>query len=170
MRLNAPLRPALDLGAERLVVVATAPDGAVARTRAPAPGLPAGLGQILHAILVDRMVEDLRRLHDRNQRATNVERGFRRIPFVFAGPDTTDAMAELVGQVLRRPAGDGGVAGALARLRHLPDALVARDLSMCEALSYLLFDPDFIEAAIEAGQRDARRRLGPDGTLEWTDS
>ena len=186
VRLNAPLRPALDLGADRLVVVATAPMAPSPAPRAPAPGLPAGLGQILHAILVDRMVEDLRRLQDRNQRAANRQdgicqrpdqdqptstdpRGFRRIPFVFAGPDTTDAMAELVSQVLRRPARPGGVAGALARLRHLPDALVARDLSMCEALSYLLFDPDFIEAAIEAGQRDARSRLGPDGKLEWTD-
>ena len=67
VRLNAPLRPALDLGAERLVVVATAPMELSPAPRAPAPGLPAGLGQILHAILVDRMVEDLRRLHDRNR-------------------------------------------------------------------------------------------------------
>ena len=169
VRLNAPLRPALDLGAQRLVVVATAPMTPSPAPPAPAPGLPAGLGQILHAILVDRMVEDIRRLHDRNQHASPDRRGYCRIPFLFAGPATTDAMAQLVSQVLRQPAPGGGVAGALARLRHLPNALVARDLSMCEALSYLLFDPDFIEAAIEAGQRDARGSLGSDGSLAWTD-
>ncbi len=66
-------------------------------------------------------------------------------------------MAELVGQVLRRPRLAAGCAPAvLGRLRHLAGSLAARDASLCEVMSYLFFDPDFIEAAIEAGQRDAR--------------
>ncbi len=169
VRLNAPLRPALDLGADRLVVVATAPMVPSPAPAAVAPGLPAGLGQILHAILVDGMVEDLRRLHARNQQADDSDATPDRIPFVFAGPATTSTMAELVRDVLRRPPRARGVAGALARVGHLPRSLAARDLSWCEAMSYLLFDPDFIEAAIEAGQRDAQASLGPDDQISWTD-
>jgi NTE family protein len=167
VRLNTPLLPALALGARRLVVVATAPMKPSPAPRAAAPGLPAGLGQILHAILVDRMVEDLRRLQERNRPGSSGAKSFGQIPFLFAGPETTDAMADLVAQALRRPRLAGGCArGVLARLRHLSGSLAARDAALCEAMSYLFFDPDFIEAAIEAGQRDARGCLCK-GKLAW---
>ncbi len=167
VRLNTPLLPALALGARRLVVVATAPMRPSPAPPASAPGLPAGLDQLLHAILVDRMVEDLRRLQERNQPGSPGAKSFGPIPFLFAGPATTDAMADLVAQVLRRPRRAAGcLSGVLARLRHLSSSLVARDAALCEAMSYLFFDPDFIEAAIEAGQRDAGDCLSG-GKLAW---
>ena len=167
VRLNTPLLPALALGARRLVVVATAPMRPSPAPPASAPGLPAGLDQLLHAILVDRMVEDLRRLQERNQPGSTGSKSFGPIPFLFAGPATTDAMGDLVAQVLRQPRRAAGcLSGALARLRHLSGSLAARDAALCEAMSYLFFDPDFIEAAIEAGQRDAGNCLSK-GKLAW---
>jgi NTE family protein len=62
VRLNAPLKPAIALGARRLVVVATDPpfhrpsSDAVGR---PAPSIQDATGQLLHGAMADRMIEDL---------------------------------------------------------------------------------------------------------------
>lgn len=168
LRLNTPLEPAIALGAQRLVVVATSPmDPSASSPPGGSPGLATGLAQVLHTILADRMGEDLRVLQDKNTWSPTTARTGRplqTIPFVFTGPADPMAMAELVAEILgpssaRPTVGD--------RLRGLPGRVLARDLAACEDLSYLFFDPDFIEAAIERGQADARLRLDTRGVIRW---
>jgi predicted acylesterase/phospholipase RssA len=70
VRLNAPLKPALALGADRLVVVATHPAEAVDDTASAPdelqPQVDDQLVNVLEAVLVDRMVEDLSTLRKIN--------------------------------------------------------------------------------------------------------
>src|SRR5204862_3860032 len=68
-RLNTPIKPALALGAERVVVIglnsiARAPgDRLAAELR---PNLFEGAAQIVQALLIDRLVEDVRELAEEN--------------------------------------------------------------------------------------------------------
>jgi AcrR family transcriptional regulator/predicted acylesterase/phospholipase RssA len=71
VRLNTPLKPAIALGAERLVVVATHPEDPVDPDE-PAPDdlqpeVDDHLVNILDTVLVDRMVEDLKTLRTVNR-------------------------------------------------------------------------------------------------------
>lgn len=154
VRLNTPIKPALTLGARRVLVVATDPT----RPAPPAgpnrpPGIGAGIVDLLRAILVDPMVEDLRNLVKKNQAAHPGDS--RMVEYVFAGPDRSDDLIEVARSVLR------------ARRWYSPTRLVASSPELSRLASYLLFDPDFIEGAIEVGARDARRHLGADGRVVW---
>jgi NTE family protein len=154
VRLNTPIKPALALGAGRVVVVATDPT----RPAPPAgpdrpPGIGAGIVDLLRAILVDPMVEDLRTLVKKNQTAHSGHH--RMVDYVFAGPDRSDDLIEVARSVLR------------SRRWYSPTRLVASSPELSRLASYLLFDPDFIEGAIEVGGRDARRHLGADGGIVW---
>ncbi len=97
VRLNMPLKPAVQMGAGRLGVVATRP-------RHWPVGLPSqqttGTGEpdlfntaavILRAMLADRMVEDLHRLESRNAEARAHPEAvlYRHIDVEFAGPRWT---------------------------------------------------------------------------------
>jgi NTE family protein len=69
-RLNTPIKPALDLGAERLIVIAT--DSVVAPTKRPGrhesapPDFGDGALHVLQGMLVDPVVEDMRILGNIN--------------------------------------------------------------------------------------------------------
>jgi hypothetical protein len=117
------------------------------------PGIGAGIVDLLRAVLVDPMVEDLRTLVKKNQAA---HRGDPRVvEYVFAGPDRSDDLIDVARSVLR------------SRRRYSPTRLVASSPELSRLASYLLFDPDFIEGAIEVGARDARRHVGADGRIVW---
>jgi NTE family protein len=178
VRLNAPIRPALALGADRLVVVATHP---LRQDSDPTPGgdeaargapdiFTAG-GTVLSAAFVDRMVEDVRSL-DRVNRlldagATGTD--YRRVPYVFCGPTRGDSIAEAARDVLGRRY--EGVAGLLS----LPGADYAvlnrlvggSSRTHAELLSFLLFEPDFVERVIELGRRDAQLTVDAAGADPW---
>jgi predicted acylesterase/phospholipase RssA len=129
-RLNTPIKPAIDLGAERVVVVGTGPVAPVARHTgrhdAPAPDFGVSALHLLEGALVDPLVEDLRKLGDINSFYANGSRlegppsPRARAPAVppdsvhlhRAAPPGRDrgARYELVSLPLRRPEG-----GALAR-------------------------------------------------------
>ena len=154
VRLNTPIKPALTLGARRVVVVATDPT----RPAPPAgpdrpPGIGAGIVDLLRAVLVDPMVEDLRTLVKKNQKVA--PGGPRTVQYVFAGPDRSDDLIEVARSVLR------------SRRWYSPIRRVASSPELSRLASYLLFDPDFIEGAIEVGARDARRHVGADGRILW---
>lgn len=93
VRLNAPIKPALAFGATRLAVVATHP-ATYPRpampppgTDRPAPDIVAAAALVLRGALADRMVEDLSTFAMVNALVGARSRaGYRRIPFVFAGP------------------------------------------------------------------------------------
>ena len=176
VRLNAPIKPAVALGATRLVLLATDAIDRVSPCSVrlgPQPDVRAALSDVLRALLVDRMVEDIRRLGQMNELlqshapgggVTRSASGRRRrvIPFVFAGPAQPDALAALAAHEFQKRYGHW------RWLRHSPDyPLLHRLLGAAgtvngDLLSYLFFERCFLEAAIELGQEDAQRLI--DGT------
>jgi len=164
VRLNTPIRPALLLGARRVVVVATVPASLPAEAgdlQGDPPGVASGLIDVLRAVTVDPMVEELRSLVGGNVRAgphphpqpDRLHPGT--AEYVFAGPHRPDELGRLAGQVLRR------------RGRcSLPGRFAATSPDLCELASHVLFEPEFIDGAIELGRDDARRQLR-DGAVVW---
>jgi NTE family protein len=171
VRLSAPLKPAIALGVSRLVVVATDPVKHVERPLASKPGPPPviqdGFTQLLNGVLVDNMIEDLRALKRINRLVDFAAAGaksptgreYRVIEHLFAGPDPgqVDELGLLANSVLTtRFAG----VRALQRLDlGLLSFLLGPSTSRGELLSYLLFEPEFIDEAIRQGQRDGQRIL-----------
>lgn len=170
VRLNAPVKPALALGADALVVLATHPlFGEAARPPEPQrpPDLFAALAKVVTSSLVDRMVEDVRAL-DRVNRllgAGAASSEHRAVPYLFVGPPDDGVIPGLAEQTLRR--------------YDRPQALLTPDFALLnrlvggstqahgELLSYLLFDRDFIEALIAQGREDARATLLRVGENPW---
>jgi NTE family protein len=170
VRLNAPIKPALDLGAQRLVIVATHPLGEESDPLRPDPrrlDLFGAFATVITSALVDRMIEDVRAL-DRVNRllaagATGTD--FRPVPYLFVGPERSGRIPELAEAALHTFRG-------LDAVRNPDIALLDRLIGGThsthgELLSYLLFDPDFVDSLIEAGQRDARAALAAHGDDPW---
>ena len=158
-RLNTPIKPALELGADRVVViglnsVAPGPEQLASMKR---PDLFAASAQVMHGLIVDRLVEDMRELA-----AENVPDGddHRIIPYVFVAPKERDEIGAIAARVWRE--NYSGV-GGLVRDRDL--SLLGRfvaggdDPVHGELLSLLFFSPDFARELIELGQRHAREWL-----------
>jgi NTE family protein len=176
-RLNAPIKPALDLDAERLVVVGVDSIEGPVMTAETEPGDldPPDLGDgglhLLEGALVDPLIEDMRTLGAINEfhaaasdtalslyRTVRGKGPYRRIPYIFIGPGKRGAVGELAAEVFNDKF------GGLKRLRD-PDLYVISELlggvssNHAELLSLLFFDPDFAAALIEMGERDARAWL-----------
>jgi NTE family protein len=168
VRLNAPLKPALALGVDRVAVVATHP--AVyppSPSRASAlgeykPDLDEGAVQVVDAALADRMVEDLLTLGKINELIDESNEtgksGYRVVPYMFVGPKTRPQLGEIAEQAYRERY------GGLKWIRSLDFSLIhrligPRELSNGDLLSYLFFDKEFINEAIKLGQRHARNLL-----------
>ncbi len=169
IRLNAPLKPALDLGCDAVVVAATHPDThATEAGTAPAhhdrPDVDDALVMLLDAAFVDRMVEDLRTLTRVNElvaaggRRTSAGRPLSVVPHLFAGPPARSTLSRLAADVYREHF--TGLQGALRTLREPDLPLLAQLLGgdgprRGDVLSYLLFDPEFTARAIALGQEHA---------------
>lgn len=183
-RLNTPIKPALDLGAERLVVIGTgsiiAEPPTPGRHDAPAPDLGSSAMHLLQGALADPLIEDLRKLAEINTfytdpadspaaasyRRSHGKQPYRRIPYMFIAPRVPGAIAQLAHDVFH--ARYGGL-----KSLHAPDlAVLARLLggqshAHGELLSYLLFDHEFISGLIDMGERDANAWLNaPPGPSE----
>jgi NTE family protein len=169
VRLNAPLKPALSLGAARLVVVATDPLDylpVIPGPQAPgqAPNIQDQAAEIGRGLMADRMVEDIRTLMKVNALANGKAspsngRQYRQIPYIFAGPT-----AGQVGQLGRVAAtvldNEGSVLNAITHFDlWLFTRLIGPVKSRGDIMSYLLFEPAFAQAAIQLGQQDAQRYL-----------
>jgi NTE family protein len=167
VRLNAPLKPALALGADALVVVATHPDKQAGGTVPPGspqqPDVDDALVQIMDATLVDRMVEDLRnlaRLNDLVGQGAQLTSGrpLKVVPWMFFGPAERGTVGALAAATMQR--WFSGPAATWRALRHPDLPVLGRLLGgdgprRGDLMSYLLFDRDFVDAAIEQGRRDA---------------
>jgi NTE family protein len=193
-RLNTPLKPALDLGAERVVVigmdtVTERPDRSIGEGEQP-PDFGDGLLHVLQGRHVDPMIEDVRMLGNANvffagedgaANAYRKARGkppYRVVPYIFIAPGRHGAIGKLASEVFRtRYGGVSSVRGLrglrdLATLRGTDFRLLNRLLgdespTHGELLSYLFFDRDFIDELIKMGRHDARRWLAaPPGPSE----
>jgi NTE family protein len=168
VRLNAPLKPAISLGAARLVVVATDPLDYLPVIPGPQPPGPAPIiqdeaAEIGHGLLSDRMVEDIRTLTKVNSLANGHvspgSRQYKLIPYIFAGPSA--GQVGQLGQVAATVLDDEcSIFNTTKNFDlWLFTRLIGPVKSRGDIMSYLLFQPAFAQAAIQLGQQDAQRYL-----------
>jgi NTE family protein len=179
-RLNTPIKPALWLGAERVIVIAL---NAVASSRtAPLdiqPDFYVGAAHLLHAALGDPLAQDIRTLANRNaliaaaeyrdsgagfaarqeRRAQpgGVDEPVRPVPYIFIAPEDPSAIGEIARRVYRKHYSRPWKAGArdLWLLGKILDG--SADAMHGELMSYLFFAGEFAEELIRLGQADACR-------------
>ena len=176
-RLNSPLKPALNLGAEKVIIVGLEPFAAAAGRPlcARSPGIADIAANVLDGLLVDQVAFDLRRLAAINSffvegaskgtlnspRAYRLARGhapYRPISYALVSPRRRGEIGRLAESVFSRRY------GGLRALRDLDYIVISRALgagtrSRGELLSFLLFDPVFVSELIAMGRRDATRWL-----------
>ena len=160
-RLNTPIKPALKLGADRVIVLGL-------NSVAPAPKSPErpdlfdGSTQIVQGLLVDPATHDVQTLATINEvlidgAQTSRDDQRRVVPYVFIAPSTPNAIGEIARDLYRERY--AGVRG-LWRSRDL--SLLGRFVGASnsatrgELFSYLFFAGDFATKLIELGQNDAR--------------
>jgi NTE family protein len=156
-RLNTPIKPALSLGARRVIVVGlnSVAAGPSAIASEEQPDLYAGASQLIQGVLVDPLVNDVRTLAGRNE-----ETDQRPVPYIFVAPREREAIGACAQAVFREHY--RGLGGA----RRSPNvALLGRLVNGTasplhgELLSYLFFAPEFARELVELGREDARRWL-----------
>lgn len=161
IRLSSPLSPAIGLGADRIVVVSTerGSDDSGSETpdsdRYPPPAMIAG--NLLHAMMQDRLTDDVRRLRRLNR---VLDEGSRR----GATGEGDGSNLRRVGVFVLRPSED---LGKLARgyesrlprpLRFMIRGLGTQEMESPSLLSMLLFEPEYLKEVMEIGERDAETR------------
>jgi NTE family protein len=175
VRLNAPLKPALTLGADRVVVIGlnSSSTPAAATTHAAASTRPDaidGVAQLLQVVLADQLADDVATLATVNEtlaparssaaakRAGRKQR--RRIPYIFIAPCDRLEIGRLARKVYKRRY--TGVSGFVrdSDLALLGWAVNAEHSAVHgELLSYLFLAREFVDELIELGRRDAERWL-----------
>jgi NTE family protein len=175
-RLNAPIKPALDLGAERLLVIGTEaiaePAYEPGRHDCEPPDFGDGALHALQGTLIDPLGEDMRLLGNINEfyanskdtpaatryRAARGKPPYRRVPYIFIAPSRRGIIGETASEVFR--AHYSGRKGLRSPDFPLLNRLLGGDSpAHGELLSYLFFDRDFIDALIDLGRADATRWL-----------
>lgn len=156
VRQSAPLSPALQLGAERVLVISTV-RGPTAHesSRAepdPYPSLARIVGVTLNSLLYGHTDHDAAQL----RRITELVR---------ACPDAAGSGLRPVELIVIRPSEDLGKIAAeyenqLPRaLRYLTRGLGTREVNSSDLLSTLLFESAYTQRLIDCGRRDVERRL-----------
>jgi NTE family protein len=157
MRQISPLSPAMHLGASKLLVIGVGqPERAalgVSGGEAKAPTLGMMAGHAMASVFHDTLQADV-------EQAQRVSDTLRQLP-----PELARAMPYRPVDVLAISPSRGLDEIARAHLRLLPHslrrvlaALGARDGSAAGLASYLLFEPEFVQALIELGVHDAQAR------------
>ncbi|MGH3318305.1 MAG: patatin-like phospholipase family protein, partial [Nocardioidaceae bacterium] len=185
-RRRVPLAPALELGADRVVVVGTGglhPPDPADLDRFGAVDIGDGVATLLGAVMDDPVRHDLRRLAEVNAMAEDADLApilrrhreardsppYRSVPYIAVAPEDGEELARAAMEVFRANH------GSLRRTLGDPDMQVMHRLLgsdsplQGELLSYLMFDRDFFDAAADFGRRDARRWLDDNPDLWRTD-
>lgn len=169
IRLNAPVRPAVALGADHVVVLS-------AHATSYPQVYPVGLGEqpdvldagalTLQSILADRVIEDVAQIRTRNRwleqgadLCTASGRTLHTVKVLEVSPEP-GVLAELAGEVLNGKRFDPRAAVLSRFLRGLGDGPGAMEL-----LSYAYFDSEYFQAQIEIGVEAADRALAGGWTL-----
>lgn len=167
LRLNTPIKPAIQLGATRVAIVSTDPATHAALLPPQPRNVPDTDDLVLHALqalLADPLIEDMWRLAGVNTLLGQGSRaGKSQIPYLFVGPRARGLLGQQAGAVAK------GL--RFSELRAFSWLLGRQGSQHEELLSYFMFDPAFFEAAAQLGKRDARaeldRRRGKDRKLSW---
>jgi NTE family protein len=161
-RLNTPIKPALELGAERVIVVGLN-SLSPARKSPVRPDLFDGSTQIIQGLLVDPATHDVQTLATINEvllhgGQSSGDNPPRVVPYIFIAPSTPNAIGQIARDLYRdRYAGVHGLwrSRDLSLLGRFVGA--SKSATRGELFSYLFFAGDFATALIELGRADARR-------------
>jgi NTE family protein len=175
VRLNTPIKLALGLSAQRLVVVTSHPTvypegGKIDEHR----DIVDAASQVIHALLTNGVIEDLRALRRINRLVRRARQAgielindvanpptpYLELPFVCVAP-LPGQLARIAHEVFSKP-----TANTRRNYRHLEYLAVraafaglGRGVGNDELLSYFLFDEEFNRRQIELGRQDARNVL-----------
>jgi NTE family protein len=171
VRMNSPLSPAIHLGAERILAIGVQSlppvDLPPERSRAPRrdwipPSEIAGV--LLNAVFLDSLEADVERLERVNRTIT------------FIPPEqrgTPSQPLRAVPTLVLRPSQDLGTLAAdqysrfPRMLRYLLKGIGATGETGSDLLSYLAFEPEYVDRLMELGYADTlRRRSEIDAFLE----
>jgi NTE family protein len=166
-RLNTPIKPALRLGADRVIVlglnsIAPAPKSC------QRPDLFDGATHVVQGLLVDPAMHDVQTLATINEVLIDCGPGSgdddrRVVPYIFITPRTPNAIGALASTLYREHyAGMRGLRRSrdLSVLGRLFGA--SENATHGELFSYLFFAGEFATELMELGRRDAHRWI--DGT------
>jgi NTE family protein len=149
-RLNAPIKPAVELDVDRLVIIAlnSAPQDPVpTRPSTDRPDIADALVQLLQAGLVDQLVQDVQTLRKRNQ-----GQGPKVIPYIFIAPGPYE-----IGAVAKRVYDDHYARKHFDQLAVLGRLTgTERTAVHGEILSSMFFSRDFTGELIALGEQHAR--------------
>jgi NTE family protein len=156
VRLSAPLSPALRLGATRILAVSPQHLTTHAEAERPQivgyPPLAQIFSELLNAVFLDILEQDVDRLKQTNSLLAKL-------------PPEEWGNLRPVEIVLFRPSEDLAALAAAYEprlpkaFRYLTRSLGTRETTRPDALSYLMFQPDYLEHVIALGERDAEARL-----------
>lgn len=156
IRLAAPLSPAVHLGARRIIAMSTGyqPTADEASTPVVSGYPPAAqiLGQLMNAIFLDVIDEDvvrMSRMNDLLRKLPNGEReGLKPIDLLVLRPsiDLAKVAAEYEEKLPRK-------------LKLITRGLGAKETDSPEFVSLLMFEPSYTKRIIEIGEADVEKRL-----------
>jgi NTE family protein len=172
------LKPAIALGADALVTVATSPlkePAPADQSAPPAPDVDDMVVQLMDTVLIDRMVEDARTLCKLNNviGADDGRGGYTKKPLLFVSPPSRATLGEKAMEVFRSQRLRGGDFVDMLRrseLWLLGRALAGDGARRGDLFSYLYFDREFIEESIALGRENAEdhfKRALPN-EIPWT--
>jgi NTE family protein len=156
IRMAAPLSPAVQLGAQRIIAMSTGylrgPDEAVPQVVTGYPPAAQILGQLVNAIFLDGIEEDVARM----QRMNDLLRKM--------APHERDGLKPIDLLVLRPSIDLGKMAGEYERylprkVKLLVRALGVKETESPDFISLLMFEPAFTQRIIELGETDVASRL-----------
>ncbi|HEX3557421.1 MAG TPA: patatin-like phospholipase family protein [Thermoanaerobaculia bacterium] len=157
IRLSTPLAPALRLGATRILAISPhhEPTLEEAANRPRNTGYPPPaqiLSQLMDAIFLDVLDEDVRRLESINCLLA-------KLPLEARG-----SLRQVEIRTIRPSQALGRLATAYeprlpASFRYLTRSLGTKETDTSDFLSFLMFQPDYLQRLLEMGEEDADARL-----------
>ena len=161
IRLTAPLSPAINLGADRIIAISTSTEPGQSEANRPTKEYPPPatvLSVMLESVFLDMLDSDATELRRMNR-------------LVAEYPKSRELGLRRVDALIIRPSQDLGVIATefeseLPRtLRHIIRGLGSQETNRSDMIATLLFQPRFIRKMIEIGERDGLNRAAEVGTF-----
>lgn len=166
IRLAAPLSPAVNLGADRIIAISTSIEPGQSEANRPTEDYPPPatvLSVMLDSVFLDMLDSDASELRRMNR-------------LVAEYPKSRELGLRRVEALVIRPSQDLGVIATefeheLPRaLRHIIRGLGSRDTNRSDVIATLLFQPNFIRKMLEIGERDGELRAAEIATFLGLDA